>query len=91
MNEFQLRELLQYFDGALGVYARPGIKLSAFDVSVKSMLGTLRMQVAHQLSQSPRSGTAAPFLGTQSGAQISTQTAVVDGRTVSPGVAEGRT
>ena len=48
MSEPELRTILKSVDAALEVYRTHEGKLSAFDISVKSMLMVVRSQIAEQ-------------------------------------------
>jgi len=51
MTESQLRDILKALDAALEVYRKQGGKLTAREISLKSMLTAARMQIEEQLAR----------------------------------------
>ncbi len=51
MSESELRRILQLLNEALAVYQKYDGKLTATDVSVKSMLSATALQISRQLAQ----------------------------------------
>lgn len=57
MSETQLREILSHIEATLDIYRTQEGKLTVLEVSMKSMITTLRAQIEMQLAgawQSPR-------------------------------------
>ena len=50
MSEKQLREILSHIEATLDIYRRQEGKLSVLEVSMKSMITTLRAQLELQLA-----------------------------------------
>jgi hypothetical protein len=51
MNDHDLKKILEYIDQALAVCRRNEGRLSALEVSAKSMLGAVRSEVTTQLAR----------------------------------------
>lgn len=56
MTDTQLRIILKHVDAALDVYRKHEGKLSALEISMKSMLTVIRSQAAEQLARENTSG-----------------------------------
>ncbi len=54
MDENELRAILKQINDALDVYRKSEGKLTAAEISVKSMISAAGLQIARQLAQQPK-------------------------------------